>query len=187
VLANQVIMAKVKPPALWRTLTPEQIDMQTGYARQLVDFSQLGLPWNLDAWDGFPAARERLYAAAKSAGARLVTLTGDTHTSWANTLYDAGGEKRGVEFGCTSVTSPGFGTYMVGVPDLGQQFAEANKEVEWYRPEGHGYTLVRLTPETVEAEWIEVSDILSADYETSRIKGFRVAADGRSMGTLEEV
>ncbi|NBC21230.1 MAG: alkaline phosphatase, partial [Alphaproteobacteria bacterium] len=92
VLANQVIMARVRPPNFTRTLSEDQIAaVENGYVRQLIPFSQLALPWNLDAWDGFPAARERLYKAAAEAGANLVTLTGDTHTAWANNLHDAGG------------------------------------------------------------------------------------------------
>ena len=91
VLANQVIMAEVKPPNLMTALTPEQQAAQTGYVAGMIPFSQLGLPFNLDAWDGFPAARERLYASAAAAGARLITVTGDTHTAWANTLHDRSG------------------------------------------------------------------------------------------------
>ncbi len=187
VLANQVVMAKVKPPAFQRTLTQAQIDMQQGYGRMLVDFSALGLPWNLDAWDGFPLARERLYAAAQSAKARLVTLTGDTHTSWANELHDEAGTRLGVEFGCTSVSSPGFGTYMPGVPDLGEQFAAANPDVIWYRPEGHGFTRVTLQKDSVQAEFVEVSDILTQDYEVSTIRRFAAQHEGAGVSGLIEV
>jgi phosphodiesterase/alkaline phosphatase D-like protein len=184
VLANQVIMAKVRPPNFTRTLTPEQIALQTGYVAQLVPFSVLGLPWNLDAWDGFPAARERLYQSAKAAGARLVTLTGDTHTAWANELHDDAGERRGVEFGCTSVTSPGFGTYMKGVEDIGTQFAEANKEVIWYDPSGNGFTLVTLTPETASAEFIKVDTVQSETYTAATVARFAATIEGEGVSGL---
>lgn len=187
VLANQVIMAKVRPPNFTRTLTPEQIALQTGYVAQLVPFSVLGLPWNLDAWDGFPAARERLYASAKAAGARLVTLTGDTHTAWANELHDDAGERRGVEFGCTSVTSPGFGTYMKGVDDIGRQFADANKEVVWYDPFGHGYTLVTLTPDAASAEFIKISSIESPDYTVETAARFESVAETSGVSAIAQL
>ena len=187
VLANQVIMARVRPPNFTRTLTPEQIAaVENGYVQQLIPFSQLGLPWNLDAWDGFPAARERLYAAAAEAGARLVTLTGDTHTAWANDLHDGEGRLRGVEFGCTSVTSPGFGTYMPGVPGLGEMFEAANEDVVHYDPHGHGYVLVTLTEDTARADFIKVSTILETDYESSVADSFLATREGKGMIGLVE-
>jgi len=186
VLANQVVMANVKAPNLTATLSEEQKAAQDiELVKLLIDFSQLGMPWNLDAWDGFPAARERLYASAKAAGARLVTLTGDTHTAWGNTLQDAGGERRGVEFGCTSVTSPGIATYIKDVPELGRLFEEANDEVDFHDPYGHGYTQVTLTKDTVKADFIKVSNIMSGDYSVSTADTFEAKHDGEGMTGLQ--
>ena len=170
VLANQIVMARVRPPNFENTLTDDQKAVQDfEYIKLLMPFSQLGMPWNLDAWDGFPAARDRLYNSAKAAGARLVTLTGDTHTAWANTLRDADDEQRGVEFGCTSVTSPGFGTYMKDVPDLGAQFADANAEVDFYDPFGNGWTIVTLTSDEVRADYRKVTDIKAETFTASDV------------------
>lgn len=185
VLANQVIMARVRPPNLMETLTDAQKAAQSGYVAQMIPFSQLGLPFNLDAWDGFPAARERLYASAAASNARLVTLTGDTHTAWANTLHDSASAPRGVEFGCTSVTSPGLGTYIKDVPDLGDQFAAANQDVNWYKVDGHGYTLVTLTADDVTSEYVEVSGIRDQSYTTGSIARFRAARTDDGMTALE--
>ncbi|MCA8901982.1 MAG: alkaline phosphatase D family protein [Hyphomonas sp.] len=165
VLANQVVMAKVALPKMQDTLTPEQIAAQdNSYVQQMIGFSALGLPSNLDAWDGFPAARERLYDSVTRAGARLVTLAGDTHTAWANTLHDAAGKRCGVEFGCTSITSPGSGSAVKDVPELGKLFSDANKDVDWHDPFGHGYILVTLSADSATAEFRKVSDILSPDW-----------------------
>ena len=183
VLANQVVMGRVALPNLEKTLTPEQIEEQdNAFVKALVPFSTLGLPMNLDAWDGFPAARERLYASVAKANARLVTLAGDSHTAWANTLYDNNGNRRGVEFACTSITSPGSGAVIKNVPDLGEQYVEANKEVEWHDPFGHGYILVTLTPQDAVGEYKKVSDILSADYtlDTKSVWKALPEADGVS-------
>ena len=65
--------------------------------------AEAGLPFNLDAWDGYPAARERLLRSALDANANLIVLSGDTHNAWAFDL-DLGGSAAGVEFG--RVTSP---------------------------------------------------------------------------------
>jgi len=185
VLANQVIMARVRPPNLMETLTDAQKAAQSGYVAQMIPFSQLGLPFNLDAWDGFPAARERLYASAAASNARLVTLTGDTHTAWANTLHDSAGAPRGVEFGCTSVTSPGLGTYIKDVPDLADQFAAANEDVNWYKVDGHGYTLVTLTADDVTSEYVEVSGVRDQSYTTDSIARFRATRTNDGMTALE--
>ena len=166
-------MARERPPNFSATLSDEQkVAQDIGYVQQSIPFSQLGLPWNLDAWDGFPAARDRLYASAKAAGARLVTLTGDTHTAWANTLVDADDEQRGVEFGCTAVTSPGFGTYMKQVPDIGPQFVEANPEVDYYDPFDNGWTMVTLTKDQVKADYRKVTDVTAETYSTTDVVSY---------------
>lgn len=184
VLANQVIMARVKLPNLTRTLSPELIAEQIELVQQMIGFSAIGMPMNLDAWDGFPAARERLYDAAKSAGARLITLTGDTHEAWANDLYDAKGERRGVEFGCTSVTSPGTDAYVTGISDLGARMAQANSEVAWNKPEGYGYTIVTLTKTAVMAEYREVSTILERSASTQTVASFTTRRTSNSLTPL---
>ena len=182
VLANQVIMANVRPPNFMQTLSEEQrAAIDNPFATQMIAFSQLGMPWNLDAWDGFPAARDRLYAAAEAAGARLVTLTGDTHTAWANDLFDRNGNLRGVEFACTSVTSPGLGD-VVPIEDLGRQFEAANDSVVHHDPFGRGYTLVRLTTETAEADYVKVSTVTSPNFQaaTSARLGSQLTPDGQT-------
>lgn len=188
VLANQVIMARVALPNFTQTLTPEQIAAQDiPEVKGFLAFTALGLPWNLDAWDGYPAARERLYEGAASANARLVTLAGDTHTAYANELYDASGARRGVEFGCTSITSPGMGAYVKNVPDLGQQIADANQEVVWHDPFGHGYTLVTLTPSTARAVFRKVSDIYTETFSTETVASFEAAAEAGGVSALKPV
>ena len=188
VLANQVIMARVALPNFTQTLTPEQIAAQdVPEVKGFLAFTALGLPWNLDAWDGYPAARERLYEGVATANARLITLAGDTHTAYANELYDASGARRGVEFGCTSITSPGMGAYVKNVPDLGQQIADANQEVVWHDPFGHGYTLVTLTPSSARAVFRKVSDIYAGTFRTETVASFEAAAETGGVSALRPV
>ena len=179
VLANQVILATVRPPNFMKILSEEeQKAMPEGYGQTLLQFSQLGLPMNLDAWDGFPAARQRLFDAAKASGARLVTVTGDTHTAWANEPHDKSGAQMGVEFGCTSVTSPGLGKY-IPLPKLGEMFADANKDVTWYDPFGNGFTVLTLTPEKARADFFKVSTIESETFDVAPVASFEaVPVDG---------
>ncbi len=187
VLANQVIMAKVKAPNLQEELTAQEIaDIKVPQVGMLVGFSQLGLPWNLDAWDGFPAARARLYADAKAAGASLVTLTGDTHTAWANDLHGSDGTVLGAEFGCTSITSPGLGTYLP-IERMGQLFAEANEEVAWHDPFGQGFTVVTFTKDAARASFVKVSTVLETDYTSEEVAQFESRKTSAGLSTLVAV
>lgn len=188
VLANQVVMAKNKLPDFTKTMTQAQIDAQDQpEVLAFIPFTALGLPWNLDAWDGYPAARERLYSSARDAGASLVTLAGDTHTAYANELFDAGGERRGVEFGCTSISSPGMGAYVKAMPDLGQQVADANDEIIWHDPFGHGYTLVTLTSDDVTAAFKKVSTVYGPDYTSETAAAFKASYSKGGVTELARV
>lgn len=187
VLGNQIIMAKVRAPNLVSIMTDaekEAVYKQAPWAKSFIEFTQFGLPLNLDAWDGFVAARERLYADAKAAGANLVTVTGDTHTAWANELHDANGDKRGVEFGCTSITSPGLGK-MIPNPAINSAMVDANDEVAFYDAFGHGYTLLTLSEDAVTADYIKVSDILTRSYDVSTSKQARAALTESGVGAIE--
>jgi alkaline phosphatase D len=185
VLGNQVTMAKVKMPDLKKGLPPEKYAQVSEGSKRFWSTAQYGFEWNLDAWSGFPAARERLYAAAKAANARLVTLTGDTHTAWANELHDAQGAKRGVEFGCTSVTSNGAGDSMP-FEDLNWMMPEANDEVVYYDAFSKGFTLLTLKADQVEAEFVKVSTIRSRDYFASTDARFIARMDETGgMGGLQ--
>jgi alkaline phosphatase D len=150
----------------------------------MLPFTALGLPWNLDAWDGYPMARERLYASVAAAGASLVTLAGDTHTAFANELCDAAGERRGVEFACTSVSSPGMGAYVKAVPDLGTLIADVNPEVVWHDPFSHGFTLVTLTPGVARADYRTVSTIYAPDYTAATVASYAATVDKGGVSAL---
>jgi alkaline phosphatase D len=187
VLGNQVTMAKVQMPDLQRHLTPEQYATVPQGAKRSYSTARWGLEWNPDAWSGFPQARERLYQAAKVANARLVTLTGDTHTAWANELHDASGQKRGVEFGCTSVTSNGAGDSLP-LQELNWLMPEANDEVVYYNAFSKGFTVLTLTADQVEAEFVKVSTVRSRDYYASTDAKFLARTNEiGGMGGLQRV
>ena len=117
--------------------------------------SRAGLPFNLDTWGGFPAARERLLAAAREAGANLVVLSGDSHNAWAFEL-DSGGDPVGVEMAGQSVTSPGFEAY-AGRTDpaaVARAVVARNRELRWAQTSRRGYLTLELTPERAVGEWL---------------------------------
>lgn len=193
VLGNQVVMARVQGPdisklasrleimALMASLKPE-IRAQVQQAQQL--FS-LGVPFNLDSWDGYPAGRERLYAAFAEAGVEPIVLAGDSHAFWVNDLKDAGGARRAVEFGTSSISSPSPGDHVPGVP-LGAALNAANPEVVLCDQTAKGYVLLTLTPTQAKAELRTVSTIFAKPYRERTLKTFTVAKTATGLGPLVE-
>jgi alkaline phosphatase D len=193
VLGNQVVMARVQGPdisklasrleimALMARLKPE-VRTQVQQAQQL--FS-LGVPFNLDSWDGYPAGRERLYAAFAEAGVEPIVLAGDSHAFWVNDLKDASGRRAAVEFGTSAISSPSPGDHVPGVP-LGAALNAANEEVVLCDQSAKGYVLLTLTPEQAKAELRTVSTILQRPYRERVLKTFTVTKTATGLGPLVE-
>ncbi|MVN78836.1 alkaline phosphatase [Hymenobacter sp. HMF4947] len=113
------------------------------------------LPYNLDAWDGYPAEREKLYAAAGTK--KLISLAGDTHNAWHNDLRDATGRRVGTEFACSSVSSPGFEALLAGNPATIQGFEQSNQllidDLQYLDASRRGYVLATFTAANATAEY----------------------------------
>lgn len=173
VLLQQVLMGSVSTATSLVEALPENLP---GFVRQRILSgalaSEAGLPISMDAWDGYPAAREKVLRAALDANANLVSLAGDTHNAWAFDL-DLGGEPVGVEFGGQSVTSPGYETYLSFMKpgDIEAATVERNKQLRWMDSSRRGYMSVELTPEAATSEFRFVSSV--------REKGAGVAATKR--------
>jgi alkaline phosphatase D len=118
------------------------------------------LPLNLDAWDGYPAARERVFKAALEAEANLLVLAGDTHNAWNFDLAQDGAAV-GVEFGVSSVSSPGFESYLAMIPPatLAAALVAENPELIWADTAQRGYMVIDLTPARATSEWRFVSGV----------------------------
>ena len=182
VLGNQVVMGRVVPPDLKATMgdaaygaflakLPTAIAKLVEEARGL---SLAGAPGNLDAWDGYPADRSRVYDIFKAGKARPIVLAGDSHAFWANELWDDAGTTRvAAEFGVTSVTSPGYGDYLPGAP-LGPAYVTRNKEVKFTDQGAKGFLLLTLEHGRATGELIAVSTILDTKYQTQVLKRFVV-------------
>lgn len=155
VLAQQVVMGGLStPPDLAERVGSDAPDYVRRRLAAAVAAGRAGLPANMDAWDGYPAARERLLRAAREANANLVTLTGDTHNAWAFQLAH-GGEAAGVEFAGQSVTSPGFEGTLGKLPptDLAASLVRHNPQLAWTDTSRRGYMAVELTPQRAICEW----------------------------------
>ena len=157
-------------------------------------------PYNLDAWDGYFPAREEILRRAQYFNKNLVVLAGDTHNAWASDLYtanDSGEVQRaagsvGVEFATSSVTSPGFETYVGFGTDTAMQagFEQAVTtlvdDLEYLNSAQRGYMLVEFTPAKSSCEWVYVDTITSETYTASVQKKMEVKP-GQGKRTLIDV
>jgi alkaline phosphatase D len=187
VLGNQILMAPVNAPDLSGTpaALADALERLLPGVKQQLKLTRFPFPLNTDSWDGYPAARGRVLAAMRAAGGNAIVLTGDTHTAWANEINDADG-RVAVEFGATSITSPGDGEYFApfGI-DFSAGVRARNPHVKFTDAIHRGFLLLTLTPERATAEFFTVSNILSKEYETERAAAYTVAPEaGAAIGAI---
>ena len=187
VLANQVLMARVLAPDLGPFLSEEaiaELESEWSEVRPFLKWAGYKLPFNTDAWDGYPAARERFYNEAESVGATdLLVLTGDTHQFWANDLKRDNGKAMGVELGTSGVTSPGAGAFFGDQAfDLSLLMRRDNEDIRYADVINKGYTIVELKEDRGRAEFISMDTVLSPNYKPFRSAAFNLR---HRNGTLE--
>ncbi len=186
VLVQQVLMGKVAtPPTLLDGVADKMPDYLRDRLRVASLASKAGLPLNMDAWDGYPVAREALFAAAQDADAGLLVLAGDTHNAWAFDLAQDGAAI-GTEFGAPGVTSPGFESYlgMIAPDDMARQLVGRNEELRWADTSQRGYLAVELTPAAAFAEWRFVKGVRQRVPYLAGTHRMSVAAGAKRLDAL---
>lgn len=174
-LANQVVVARMRAPDFILVMPQDLLAdaMSRPGARRWLESTRLGLPINLDAWDGYPAARLRLYDSVRRSGANLAILSGDTHMFWGNRLHDPRDESFvAVEFGVGSVTSPG-GYETISPDPRIYDVAEAalvarNPDVRFAHVRDHGFLIVTVTKDALQSDYRRVADIETRDGRSER-------------------
>jgi alkaline phosphatase D len=135
------------------------------------------LGYNLDAWDGYVAARETLLMTAYQLQKRLVVLAGDTHNAWHSDLTLMGlanpalaGTKVGEEFATSSVSSPGLENYLVTLspPQIKGIFEGVVDDLNWIDASQRGFLKMSFTSSEAKGEWFFVSTISNRTYTSSR-------------------
>ena len=176
IVGNQSVMARSKPPPLNEALF-DRLKNELGDAgKRMIDdrvfLGGLGLPDDLDAWDGYPEARERFYQIAKDAGVQdLLVISGDSHSFWANALYDADDRSMGLELGSTGISSPSsllaFGDE--GLRRFNELNAQHNSEIVWSDSRHRGFIRLHIDRVGAHADFVAVSDVESLQYSTTTI------------------
>lgn len=161
ILAQQIVMGSLRMPETVADWTPAGAPPEARKAlTAFAAASKAGLPFNLDAWDGYPAARERLLRAVQESGSNLVVLSGDSHNAWGNNLT-MDGRAAGVEYAGHAVTSPGFETYFPSIApaDVAKGLRGANPGLAYSDTSRRGYVSLQLSPDRVRGEWHYVPTI----------------------------
>jgi len=136
------------------------------------------LPLLLDTWGGgYPAARKRLLADLRAHALNTVVLTGDIHNAWAFALKDDTGELRAVELVTSSVTSPGFETYMGAKPDsLASALKAKNPHLLYSEIASRGYMTLAVAPDACTSEWVFVDTVKSKEFTATTGGRLSIAA-----------
>lgn len=183
VLGQQVLMGKMHYPTEIfagqnRENIPKTIEQLVALKQKQLNGETLSdaeanrlsttMPYNLDAWDGYPIEREIIYGAAKQANKQLVVFAGDTHNGWCSDLVDNSGEVRGIEFATAGVSSPGLESYLKLSEDTAKGLSQALplliKDLTYCNLHQRGYLTVTFTREEAQAHWYYVDTIKSEDF-----------------------
>ena len=146
-----------------------------GAGANLLWKAKWNLPFYTDTWDGYPVAREAFYNTCKSVGANgLLVLTGDSHSFWANTLFDREGRSMGVEIGTAGISSPGdfveTGWSLETAEKLDRIFEQGLNEVRWTDNLHQGYVRIVLTPTKADVAYIAVDNLFTETYKTKVLR-----------------
>ncbi|MED1472113.1 alkaline phosphatase [Bacillus salipaludis] len=125
--------------------------------------------FSMDAWDGYPAARQHLLDFAKTRNIdNLIILSGDVHANWASNLLtnfdDPNSKIIGAEFVGTSITSGGDGSDKRADTD---KILGLNPHIKFFN-DFRGYVRCKVTPEKWQADYRVVPYVSSqgADITT---------------------
>lgn len=204
IIGNQVLMFYQVAPDIFGspTLTAEEktafialLDQLfgAGFGNLIAQLGAAGLPFPVaaDAWTGYPTARVAMLKAL-AAAKNPVVISGDSHNAWTANLAlpDGSGGTIPVapEFGGTSVSSPGFEQYLLGVDpatvaallvDSSARKSPTDKLI-YADASRRGFFLLDVTQKAVAVDYVFVSSVFDDGvYTTDRVK-FRVPVGARA-------
>jgi len=184
VLGQQVLAGKVGIPSL----RDEELnlDLTKGEVPNYVKFMQgmagQNLPLNLDAWDGYPNCRDRMFDSLLAHAHNPLVLAGDTHNAWAFNLSNKHGKAVGVEIATPSVSSPGLEHYVPVQADVAARaLKDCSPEIVDVDTSQRGWAELILTPEAMSSQWHFVSTILDKNFSTSESKMLVSKAGSRKL------
>ena len=172
---SDTLRASQKAGTQWRIL-----------AQQIL-FSPLTVPGMAvlrpDVWDGYPAARERMFDMIDSGRITDVAiLTGDIHSSWAldvprdpwtATAYDpkTASGSRAVEIVAPAVSSPPMFSSQAQ-RDIAMMLQPLARHLKFLEGDSRGYVLLDVTAKTLQADWYFVPTVTQRTEQEKRAARF---------------
>ncbi|NYE72945.1 alkaline phosphatase D family protein [Microlunatus parietis] len=164
------------------------IAQQTIFAKFDYDLGP-GLSYNLDQWDGYPAARQRILdALRKHRPSNPVIIGGDWHSAWVNDVLadfdDPTSEVLASEFIATSISSG------IGWDAAVRQGLPANPHVKLYEGGYRGYVLCDVTPDRWQADLrivLAPGDGASPAYTLARFEVRDGEPGARQLGAADGI
>ncbi len=140
--------------------------------------------YSMDKWDGYTAARARLYSRLKETRApNPIVLSGDVHVHYGSDLKldfaDPRSETVGVEFTNTSISAGGDGAEVSGAWNA----TKADNPHIKYHSARRGYIACTATPQTMRADF-KILDQVTVPNVPVRIGGSLVVEAGRPGSQL---
>ena len=190
--ANLASFSKAVTDYLTAKMTAAQGGTLTAAQSALLDPSMNPkLPYNLDSWDGYPLNRELVLQSIQALNKPLIALSGDSHNAWFSQLTTLKGQKVGVEFAGSSVTSPGFES--LGLSSIAsaldgsvnsKQWSDGNgknygiiDDLNYMDAKSRGYLMMTFTLDSVKGEYVYLDTVASSTYKASVGKTITVTPD----------
>jgi alkaline phosphatase D len=164
-----------RSPARWNIIAQQTLMAQSSQVKIVKPGD--GRFWS-DGWDGYPAARRRLFdILAKSHAANPVVVSGDVHSFFAAELrrdFDKpvsnANPVLAAEFCGTSITSSS------RPQERTQKMVDTNPHIQYGRSDRRGFILMAVTPASSSASFIGLDDVHDAASGISTLARFAVNA-----------
>ncbi len=138
------------------------------------------MPYNLDAWDGYPVEREQVLMQLKSIGKPVIALAGDTHNAWHNKLTLKDGTEVGVELATPGVTSPGMEHYLSMGDEKAKTLADdlplLIEDLQYCNLHQRGFMTLSVSEDSAIATWHYVDVILTKAGKVVNTHSFEIKA-----------
>ncbi|GHH99558.1 alkaline phosphatase D family protein [Neobacillus kokaensis] len=171
-LFNQLDHSKTK----WNVLAQQIFFAQRNYG------TATSPKFSMDAWDGYPAARQHVLDYAKENQLNnLIVLTGDVHANWASNLLEDFNDDNsrifGAEFVGTSITSGGNGADKRADTD---KILGLNPNIKFFN-DFRGYVRCQVTPDRWQADYRVVPYVSAQGADISTRASFVFEKDGMGL------
>ncbi len=180
IIGQQVLVSELTSANLEPLVDPDgPSTLSRNTLQSMIDRSKNNPPAILDTWDGYPLAREDLYADLRKFARNPVILSGDLHTNLAADLTPRNADEPvAVEFMSGAVSSPVISELFpeYELHSIRDATLEINPGLKYLDTRHRGWLCLTLTEERCTGEWHLIDTVQSRDYRSWRDKTLSVRA-----------